>query len=282
MSDEEAARLPGGPADDDAGEPAPVEAPTPAKGGGVQSLTRGFTLLEALADAGGRATLSQLAASTGLPMGTLHRIVRTLVDLGYVRQEPSRQYTLGPRLLRLGETTTRLLDTWARPHLADLVAATGESANLAILEGDEVVYVSQAQSTRAMRMFTEVGRRVTPHCTAVGKAVLADLAVTAPDEVAAMIRRTGLPTSTPYTITDDDAFFAELRLVAERGYAIDEEEQELGVRCVAVVVPGAPSRMGMSVSGPVTRMTDEVLASVVPRLQRAASSLAADLSPAGR
>ncbi len=270
-----AARPTGG----DAGTRPPRE--SPGRGGGVQSLTRGFALLEALADAGGRSTLSQLSVAADLPMATLHRLIRTLVDLGYVRQEPSRQYTLGPRLMRLGETSSRLLDTWAKPHLADLVAATGESANLAVLEGDEVVYVSQAQSTRAMRMFTEVGRHVTPHCTAVGKAILARVAADAPEEVVALIHRTGLPASTPSTITDLDDFLAELTTVEARGYAVDEQEQELGVRCVAVVVPGAPSRMGLSVSGPVTRMTDEVVASTVPRLRDAARALARDLSPAG-
>ncbi len=269
------------PTDDAAGTP-PAKTPPAPRSGGVQSLTRGFALLEALADAGGRATLSQLAASAGMPMATIHRLVRTLVDLGYVRQEPSRQYTLGPRLMRLGETSSRLLETWARPYLGDLVAATGESANLALLEGDEVVYVAQAQSTRAMRMFTEVGRHVTPHCTAVGKAMLAELAQEAPDEVVALVQRTGLPPSTPATITDLDAFLAELDVVGDRGYALDEEEQEVGVRCVAVTVPGAPTRMGMSVSGPVTRMTDDVVAAVVPRLEQAARSLAAELTPPPR
>src|SRR5262245_23397954 len=94
-------------------------APSAAKtSGGVQSLDRAFAILETIADAGGVISLSQLAADTGLPLPTIHRLVRTLVDLGYVRQEPSRQYSLGPRLIRLGETTARRLATWARPHLA--------------------------------------------------------------------------------------------------------------------------------------------------------------------
>src|SRR5687768_17029136 len=165
--------------------------------GGVQSLERAFELLEAMADAGGVIGLSRLAQESGLAMPTIHRLVRTLVDLGYVRQEPSRQYALGPRLIRLGDGASRLLGTWSRPYLSRLVDALGESANLAMLDGDRVVYVAHVQSTRSMRMFTEVGRRVYPHCTAVGKALLAHLP---PSDVHALLGRTGMPAQTEHTI----------------------------------------------------------------------------------
>src|SRR6478735_596687 len=95
--------------------------------GGVQSIERAFTILETLATGGGVMGLSALAAESGLPLPTIHRLVRTLVDLGYVRQEPSRQYALGPRLIRLGETSSRLLGRWARPYLLELVEGLGES-----------------------------------------------------------------------------------------------------------------------------------------------------------
>src|ERR1700747_2065038 len=84
--------------------------------GGVQSLARAFAILEAMADAGGEIGLSQLATEANLPPATIHRLVRTLVDLGYVRQEPSRQYTLGPRLVRLGDTSRGLLTPWGPPY----------------------------------------------------------------------------------------------------------------------------------------------------------------------
>ncbi|WNG94345.1 IclR family transcriptional regulator [Mycobacterium sp. ITM-2016-00318] len=112
-----------------------------------------------MADAGGTLALSQLANQSGLPLPTIHRLLRTLVDLGYIRQESSRQYVLGPRLIRLGDASSRMLSVWARPHLARLVDELGESANPAMLDGDEIVYVAEAQSRHAMRMFTEVGRR---------------------------------------------------------------------------------------------------------------------------
>ena len=126
-----------------------------------------------------------------------------------------------------------------------------------------------------MRMFTEVGRRVLPHCTAVGKALLA----TSPDtDVRALLSRTGLPRHTPHTVTDPDELLAQLVRVRDRGYAMDEGEQEVGVRCVAVAVPGSTIRLAMSVSGPAPRMSDELLVHAVPVLKEAARSLGAELS----
>src|SRR5690242_11094577 len=114
--------------------------------GGVQSIERVFELLETMADAGGVIGLSQLASQSGLPLPTIHRLVRTLVDLGYVRQEPSREYALGPRLIRLGESSSTMLSVFARPHLARLVDELGESANMAMLDGDQIVYLAQVPS----------------------------------------------------------------------------------------------------------------------------------------
>lgn len=245
-----------------------------ARTGGVQSLERAFGILETMADAGGTIGLSQLAHDAGLPLPTIHRLVRTLVDLGYIRQEPSRQYALGPRLIRLGETSSKMLGTWARPYLEDLVDGLGETANLAMLDGDEIVYVGQVPSRHSMRMFTEVGRRVSPHCTAVGKALLA---LEPPQEVRALLRRTGMAAHTEYTITEPDAFAAALEEIAAQGYAIDEQEQELGVRCVAVAVHEAPSPIALSVSGPAPRMTSAVVDKAVPLLTEAARRLSIDL-----
>ena len=173
------------------------------RSGGVQSIERAFTVLEMMADHGGMMGLSQLSAESGLPLPTIHRLVRTLVDLGYLRQEPSRQYLLGPRLVRLGESSSRLLNVWARPHLTRLVDELGESANFAMLDGNQIVYVAQVPSRHSMRMFTEVGRRVLPHCTAVGKAIMAEMPQ---DEVRRILEQTGMPRSTEHTLTDPDLF----------------------------------------------------------------------------
>jgi IclR family acetate operon transcriptional repressor len=237
----------------------------------VQSLQRAFDLLERLADAGGEASLSELATTSGLPLPTIHRLIRTLVTLGYVRQNSNRRYTLGSRLIRLGESASRQFGTWARPYLTQLVDQVKETANLAVLDGDEVVYVSQVPSKHSMRMFTEVGRRLLPHGTGVGKAILSQLPR---DEVRALLERTGLPAYTPNTITDPEELLASLDQIAEQGYALDESEQELGVRCVAVPLVGAPTLAAVSVSGPEGRLTKDAVARILPEVLDIANRLA--------
>ncbi|WP_039739286.1 IclR family transcriptional regulator [Saccharomonospora halophila] len=247
--------------------------------GGVQSLERAFELLERIADAGGETSLSELATSSGLPMPTIHRLVRTLVSLGYVRQNTNRRYALGARLIRLGENASLQFGTWARPLLAELVEEVGETANLAVLERDEVVYVAQVPSSRhSMRMFTEVGRRLLPHGTGVGKAVLAHLPR---DEARALLERTGMPAYTDHTYTDPDALLDHLAAVADRGYVLDESEQELGVRCIAVAIPGAPTPTAVSVSGPEGRLTDETVARIAPAVLHTATRLSAHPADGG-
>ena len=250
----------------------------PDRAAGVQSLDRAFALLEHMAAAGGDVALSELAARSGLPLPTIHRIVRTLVASGYVRQLPSRRYALGPRLIGLGDAASRMLGEWARPQLAMLVDQVGETANMAMLDGDAVVYVAQVPSKHSMRMFTEVGRRVPAHCTGVGKALLAQLPRL---EAQALLARAGMPAQTPHTITDPERLAQELDRNRRQGYAVDDAEQELGVRCVAVAVPGGPSMTALSVSGPEARVTWEAVERIAPLLQQAAEALAGHLSSRG-
>ncbi len=241
--------------------------------GGVQSVERAFEVLELLASAGGSIGVSALAESAGLPLPTIHRLIRTLVGRGYVRQLPSRQYALGPKLIRLGESATRLIGAWSRPYLSELVKATGETANMAVLDGTKAVYVAQVPSAHSMRMFTEVGRGVYPHCTGVGKALLSQLS---DEAIRSIVARTGLPARTANTHTDIDELLADLALSRHRGYAIDEGEQEIGVRCFSVPVPDAPTLTAISVSGPAARVTTDSADRIVPLLKRVAKELATE------
>ncbi|WP_295014562.1 IclR family transcriptional regulator [uncultured Microbacterium sp.] len=245
-----------------------------AAGSGVQSVERVFELLELVTDADGDVTLSELSNSTDLPLPTIHRLLRTLVSLGYARQLPNRRYALGPRLIRIGEGASRQFGALARPQLKQLVDALGESANMAVLDGDMVVYVAQVPSQHSMRMFTEVGRRANAHDTGVGKALLAGLD---DDVVRGIVGRTGMATPTPYSLGTVDDLLADLDRIRERGYAIDDQEQEIGVRCFAMAVPGAPTPTAISVSGPVARVDDAFGQRAVPLLRDAADTIAADL-----
>ncbi len=267
----------------DAGRPASARA-TGRKGGrngsgqgsgGVQSVERTFELLELMADAGGEVALSDLAEASALPLPTIHRIMRTLVRSGYARQQPSRRYALGPSLIKLGETASRTLGSWARPYLAELTEATGETSNMAVLDGAQIVYVSQVPSQHSMRMFTEVGRRVDAHATAVGKAVMATMS---PDAVEQILGRVTMAPQTERTITSTEKMHAELDRIRSLGYALDDGEQEVGVRCYAVAVPDAPAAAAISISGPEARMTRIAADDVVPLMQRLARRLGAELN----
>jgi IclR family acetate operon transcriptional repressor len=146
---------------------------------------------------------------------------------------------------------------------------------MAVLDGDQVVYVAQVPSPHSMRMFTEVGRRVDVHCTAVGKAVLAELPA---DAVGQLLARAGMRPQTEQTIVDPEEFQRELATIRERGYAEDDGEQEIGVRCIAVTVPGAPARAAISISGPATRMSRIAVPEVVPLMHQVAGKLARELN----
>jgi IclR family acetate operon transcriptional repressor len=219
--------------------------------GGVQTIQRALSLLEAIADAGGSVTVTALSTAVSLPPPTTYRLLQSMLLSGYVRQLPSRQYVLGPRLIRLGENASRALNDTARNYLLELAERTEETANLAMLDGDMVVYVAQAPSRHAMRMFTEIGRRAPAHATGVGKALLAQMSN---EKVTALIGRTGMPPRTDRTIATLADLLADLELIRERGWAEDNGEQEIGVRCIAVAIPSSGSLTAISISGPEARI----------------------------
>jgi IclR family transcriptional regulator, acetate operon repressor len=236
-------------------------------------VERALELLEALADPGEARGVSELGRATGLPVATIHRLLATMASRGYVRQDPaSHKYTLGSHLIRLGEAATRHFGRFARPYLAELMETSGETANLAVLEDGQVAYVAQVPSRQhRVRMFTEVGRRVLPHSSAVGKVVLA---FRPRAEVEALLARMGLPRRTSKTITDLGRFLAELDTVARQGYAVDSGEEEVGVRCLAVPVFGVgESVAAMSVSAPEGRLEPKDIERILPEMLRISAAL---------
>lgn len=236
----------------------------------MQSVVRAFEVLEVLAAADGPLQLAEIAAATGLAAPTAHRLLKTLLVLGHVRQGGSREYELGPGLMRLGQRAAPQLAALAQGVLAELEEVSEETANLAVLDGERIAYVAQVPSRHRMRMFTEVGRRVLPHAAGVGKAILS----TMPEQrVRELVARTGLPGYTSATVTDVEDLVAGLAEARRRGFAIDDSEQEVGVRCIAVPVPGLRPPAAVSISGPVTRVTDERSPVLIEALQRAARRL---------
>ncbi|AVM02111.1 IclR family transcriptional regulator [Gordonia iterans] len=240
------------------------------KGGGVQSVERAFEILELIGRAGGECSLSHLAAESPLPPPTIHRLLRTLVGLGYVRQLPDRRYALGPRLIRLGEVADRQLGAVAIPVLEGLVEQLQETASLAVLDGDMVIYTAQVPSPHSMRTNNEVGRRSPLHTAAVGKAVLAEL-----DDarIVHLVTQAGLTRLTDSSISSLSGVFAEVEKVREQGFAVDREEHEPGVCGLAVAVPGAPTPMAVGVSGPLARVDEAMQARAIRALRDAADAI---------
>ncbi|GAA2102868.1 hypothetical protein GCM10009841_19650 [Microlunatus panaciterrae] len=173
-------------------------------------------------------------------------------------------------MIRFGQSASRGLGSWATPYLASPVEEFGETTNMAMLEGDSCIYVAQVPSPQSMRMFTEVGRVVMPHCTGVGKAILSMLS---DEQAARLLARTGMPPRTENTLVSIDAMLTELAQARDLGYALDDGEQELGVRCVAVPLTGLPFLAAISVSGPSGRLTMEDVPRIAPFLQSVAAQI---------
>jgi DNA-binding IclR family transcriptional regulator len=223
----------------------------------VQSLERAFDLLETLAVAG-ELGVTELAARTDLVPSTAHRLLATLAKRGYVTQNPpSGRYLLGYKVIEVAsglEHRLSRLRAAARPHLEQIRQATGETTNLVVLDGDHVVYVDQVEGTHSVRMFTVVGTAAPAHTTASGKAIIA---FGPPDAVTARYGgRDSLERLTTRTLTTLEALRDDLDRIRRRGYAIDDEEHEEGVGCVAVPLfdhTGRPCA-AVSVSGPSARI----------------------------
>ena len=243
-------------------------------GGGVQSLERAFDLIELIASEGGPIALTQLAELSQLPPPTIHRLVRTLVKRGYVRQTPNRLYVLGPRFMRLGDASRRVVGNWAQRHLTELVDLTGETVNVAVLDYDGALFVAQVPSKHHLRIFTDVGRRVRLHLSAVGKILLAQMT---DQRIREAVNRQGMPAQTPHSITSFEVLQQEITLVRESGYAVDNGEQEVGMRCIAVPVPGMPTLTALGISSPEQRLPDEAIERMVPQLKATAARISEDV-----
>jgi IclR family acetate operon transcriptional repressor len=231
----------------------PREARHPAV---VQSVVRSFDLLEAVASAD-EVGLVELANRTGLQPSTTHRLLTTLIECGYVVQDPqTSRYRLSHKVLELAggpEHRIERLRTAVRPHLVAIRDATEETTNLCVLDRFTVVYVDQAESWHAVRMLTEIGRRVPAHACGAGKIMLAHHP---PEALASLLAREPFERLTPHTLRTAAELQKELERARQRGFAVDDEEFEDGVACVAAPILGPGDRVlaAISVSGPAARL----------------------------
>ena len=259
-------------------------ASTRETGANVQSVARTLDILELLGTTDRPLGVVAIAEAVGLPQGTAHRLLQTVLQRGWVRQDEDRRYGLGSTMLRFGETIHKQLAAAARPYLQRVVVLTGETANLAVLEGDHVVYVDQVASRHRLRTFAEVGHRVPLHSTAVGKVLAAHLDG---EEVRTSLKRAGLPVRTSLTITDLGRFEGEMVSVRRLGYAVDDGEEAEGIFCVAVPVgdPEGGALCALSISAPASRVSGAQAPGLSSTLRAVAGELASALAgrqPPGR
>lgn len=223
----------------------------------IQAIERAVAILNAFSAEDHELGVTELAERLGLHKSTVHRFMVNLDAAGMVERNPrTGRYRLGMRIFELGGLVKQRMNLWdeALPFLESLVRDTGETGHLAVLDGGEAIYIERVEARRALRVPSAIGRGYPAHATNLGKVLLADLDRAQVDEI---IKERGLSAYTPHTIVDADALHQELALIRERGYAVDNEEYDEGLRCIGAPVRDHTGRVvaALGIGGPVTRVT---------------------------
>ncbi len=245
----------------------------------VQVLDRAVTILDALADHRGDLSLFELAERLDLHKSTIHRLLMVLERHRLVeRMQESGKYGLGMKLFELGSKASHRvgLGDRARPYLEQLATGTGETAHLCALDRGEVVYLAKVEPRRSVRVPTDIGQRNPVHCTSVGKALIAYLPEV---DLDALLRAHPLKAFTPNTITSPALLKRELKGIRERGYAIDDEEIEEGLRCIGAPVRDHTGKVvaSMSVASPAFRLSRAKVPTVARVVVKCADGLSQEL-----
>ncbi len=225
----------------------------------VQSVDRALSLLEILAAHENGLGLMELSYQAHLTKSTCHRLLHTLIKNGYVKQnEENGPYQLSFKMFRLGAQTIEKMDILkiSRPYLQRLKDKFGEVIHLVIRDDQEIVYIDKVETDHTIRMYSNIGKRGSLYSTSVGKAMLA---YGSDDELLALWETLSLEKKTEHTITTWPEFNQEIEAIRKVGYAMDEEENELGVKCIGVAIldySGLPVG-AISISGPTQRMSKE-------------------------
>mgnify|MGYP001037428861 CR=1 FL=1 len=237
----------------------------------VGSLAKGLRVIEALAAAPRGLRLTEVAEASGLTRAGARRLLLTLVAEGYARQE-GRQFLLTARLLSLARSWLggSTLWTFAEPIMHEVSQRLGESCSAAVLEGDDIVYVARVAGRRIMSVSLTVGARLPAYCTSMGRVLLSDLDDA---ELARFLEKAAIRANTPKTVTDRHALARLVAEVRRAGYAIVDEELELGLRSIAVPVRGRTGRIvaAINVSTQSARFSCAEMREVILPLLRAAA-----------
>jgi IclR family acetate operon transcriptional repressor len=248
----------------------------------IQSVDRALYLLETIAEAGGEATLTELATRTGLNISTCHHLLATLIKRGFATKVPGRRlYALGARIFFLSHACLQVdLPRRAQPYLEAINRATGETVHLAALQGDSIVTLAVREARHAVRVDTgRVGKVEAPHATSIGKAIMAWL----PEAEIQRMVGSGLRRYTDHTITELPTLLESLRIVRRNGYAIDREEHLPGVICVGAAIRDQAGTVigAISASTPLMRADDEHIALMRDEISAATRALSAEFGAPG-
>lgn len=244
-----------------------VEAPT------LSTVEKAIEVLQEVVASHQSVGVTEIARRLKINPSTVYRILSTYRVYGFVEQDDANRYRASIGLIRLLGPLMARFDPrrLARPVMERLVEKTKESVNLMVPDRDRGVYVDSVQGSQTIRMVVEIGKSEFLHCSAVGKAILAYFS----DEERERIITGGLVQFTPKTITDPEILRAHLKLVRNKGYAVDDEEGEEGTRCVGAPIRGSDGRVvaGISVSGPAFRLTMQRLEELAPLVKEAADEI---------
>ena len=247
--------------------------------GQVQSLARAISILKALGRADDGMTLTDVALTVGLPPSTTHRLLTTMQHDRIVRfDQATALWHVGVEAFVIGNSFIRSRDlvVMARPIMRRLMEETGETVKLGVQDDGEVIYLAQVESRETMRAYRAPGTRVPMHCSGVGKALLANQSE---EEVNRILQRHGLTRVTDKTLATPVRFRDALAQIRKQGYAIDDEEHAVGLRCISSAVFNEHDEpiAAISVSGPSARISDEKISVLAGMVTRAAKSIASEM-----
>lgn len=225
----------------------------------VQSVDRALIIMDILQQNANGLGITELSSRMGLAKSTIHRMLTSLKNKGYVKQDPvTERYQLGLKLIELGSIVSQSLEirSIAKPYMDQLVQETGETSHLVVLEDFEIIYIEKIESPYTIRMYSTIGKRAPLYCTGAGKAILSHLSE---QEITKYLVEKELIKYTEKTIINKDLLLEELTNIKQKGYSVDDEEHELGIQCVAAPILDHNNNVvaGLSVAGPLMRMTEE-------------------------
>ncbi|MFC0132873.1 IclR family transcriptional regulator [Massilia eurypsychrophila] len=240
----------------------------------MTSLARGLAVLRAFSDSRRALTIAQISQKTGIPRAAVRRCLHTLKQLGYAEAEMNN-FSLRPKVLTLGYSylSSTPLAVSSQPYLNNVSRALNESCSLAVLDDSEVLYIARSATSRVMSVALNAGSRLPAYCTSLGRVMLAHLE---PDELDAYFARTKLRPMTERTVVSQKRLREILAGVRQQGYAINDEELELGLRSIAVPVRGASGKVlaALNVGAQAARVsTTQMETEFLPVLQRGAQEL---------